>query len=75
MADSRPTPGPFTKTFTSRRPLSIALFIAVSAVVCAAYGVDFFAPLKPSEPAEAHEIVFPDASVMVTMVLLNVACM
>ncbi len=75
MADSLPTPGPFTNTFTSRRPFSIAFWAAASAVVCAAKGVDFFAPRNPNPPALAHATVFPFRSVIVTMVLLNVAWM
>ena len=53
----------------------MALLAADSAVVCAAKGVDFFAPLNPSAPADAHEIVLPMRSVMVTIVLLKVAWM
>ena len=55
MADSPPPPGPLINTLTSCKPYSIAFFAAVSAVVCAAKGVDFFAPLNPNEPADAHE--------------------
>ena len=75
MAASLPTPGPLTKTVNSWSPCSRALLAADSAVVCAAKGVDFFAPLKPRPPADAHEIVLPMRSVMVTIVLLKVACM
>ena len=39
---------------------------------CAANGVDFLDPLKPSSPADAHEIALPSASEMVTIVLLKV---
>ena len=46
-----------------------------AAVVWAAKGVDFLAPLKPSPPAEAHETAFPIRSVIVTIVLLKVAWM
>ena len=45
---------------------------AASVAVCAANGVPFRAPLKPTLPAEDHEIVFPAKSVIVIMVLLNV---
>ena len=30
-------------------------FVAVSAAICAAYGVDFFEPLNPRPPALAHD--------------------
>src|SRR5690606_41912259 len=51
IAISRPAPGPFTYTSTWRRPCSIPLRAAVSAVPCAAYGVLFRDPLKPFAPA------------------------
>src|SRR5215510_9445549 len=54
-------------------PCSIALRPASSPATCAAYGVDLREPLKPIVPAEDHEIVLPCASVMVIIVLLNVA--
>jgi hypothetical protein len=75
IAASLPTPGPFTKTDSSLRPCSMAFDPADSAVVCAAKGVDFFAPLKPNPPADAQEIVLPMVSVIVMIVLLKVACM
>jgi hypothetical protein len=40
-----------------------------------AYGVDLREPLKPTWPAEAHEITLPIGSVIETMVLLNVLLM
>src|SRR6202000_1123118 len=72
-ADSRPEPGP--ETFTSRvfTPCSAALRPASSAAIWAAYGVDLRDPLKPIMPADDQEMVFPCASVMVIMVLLNEA--
>src|SRR5687768_15601534 len=73
MADSRPDPGPLTYTSTVRIPASIALRAAVSAVTPAAYGVLLREPLKPLAPAEPQAIGLPVWSVMVTMVLLNVA--
>lgn len=73
IADSLPTPGPLTKTLTSRNPSSMAFFVAFSAVVWAAKGVDFLAPLNPKPPEEAHEMAFPARSVIVIIVLLNVA--
>ena len=57
---------------TDFRPCSIAAFAAVSAAVCAANGVDFLEPRKPSPPELAQEMALPWVSVMVTMVLLNV---
>src|SRR5690606_35023654 len=51
---------------------SIDVFAAVSAAICAAYGVDLREPLKPRAPAEDQEIAFPCASVIVTIVLLKV---
>ena len=71
IAASLPVPGPFTNTSSVFMPCSIAILAAVSAAICAAKGVDFLEPLKPSSPAEAHEIVFPATSVIVTIVLLN----
>src|SRR3954468_4111489 len=54
-------------------PLLRASFAAFSAARPAANGVLLRAPLKPTVPADAHEIVSPLVSVMVTSVLLNVA--
>lgn len=71
IADSLPAPGPFTKTSTDLKPCSFAAFAAVSAAICAANGVLFLDPLKPSEPALDQEIALPCASVMVTRVLLK----
>jgi len=56
-----------------RSPLSVALLAAVNAACCAANGVPLRDPRKPSEPELDHAMVFPSWSVMVTMVLLNVA--
>src|SRR5438445_13254986 len=74
-ADSRPAPGPFTITDTFFRPCSIAFAAASPAATCAANGVDLIEPLKPRSPAEDQEITFPETSVMVMMVLLNVLWM
>src|SRR5688572_32736935 len=71
-ADSRPAPGPLTNTVTFLRPCSIALAAASPAATWAANGVDLRLPLKPRAPAEDQEITFPDTSVIVMMVLLNV---
>ena len=48
-----------------------AAFVAVSAAICAAYGVDFLDPLNPSPPADAQDKALPSASVKVTIVLLK----
>src|SRR5271157_4124126 len=72
-ADSRPEPGPLTRTSTVRSPLSPALLAAVSAACCAANGVPLRDPRNPSEPALDQAMVLPSWSAMVTMVLLKVA--
>src|SRR5690606_33927833 len=74
IADSRPEPGPFTNTSTLDTPWSLAAMAAFSEAWPAANGVLLREPLKPATPALAHEIVFPTGSVIVTIVLLNVAC-
>src|SRR5262249_40419396 len=74
-ADSRPEPGPLTRTSTVRKPLSDALLAAVRAACWAANGVPLREPRKPSEPALDQATVLPSWSLMVTMVLLNVAWM
>src|SRR5579864_4723545 len=71
-ADSRPAPGPFTRTETFLRPCSIALAAASPAATWAAKGVDFRLPLKPRAPALDQEITFPETSQIVMIVLLNV---
>ena len=73
IALSRPEPGPFTNTSSSFTPKSLAFLAAFSAAIPAANGVDFFEPLKPADPVEAQQIVSPFTSVIVTIVLLNVA--
>src|SRR5947199_9668927 len=75
IADSRPEPGPLTRTSISFRPNLVARSAAVSAARWAANGVLLRLPLKPTVPAEAKQSVSPLVSVMVTMVLLNVALM
>src|ERR1700731_223663 len=72
-ADSRPDPGPLTRTSTVRNPLSLALLAAVMEACWAANGVPLRDPRNPSEPALDQEITFPSRSAMVTIVLLNVA--
>src|SRR5262245_47091939 len=73
-ADSRPGPGPPTRTSTFFTPCSCAATPAFSAATCAANGVDLREPRKPQPPAVAHDRVFPWRSVMVMIVLLNEAC-
>src|SRR3954454_8724396 len=73
MADSRPLPGPCTRTWTLRRPRFIASRPQFSAATVAAKGVDFLEPLNPALPADPHARVLPFMSVMVMSRLLNVA--
>src|SRR3954467_1293944 len=73
MADSRPLPGPCTRTWTRRNPRFMASRPQFSAATVAANGVDFFEPLNPALPAEPHASVLPRMSVMVMSRLLNVA--
>src|ERR1700730_16852419 len=72
-ADSRPEPGPATSTSSVRMPCSIAFCAASSAATCAANGVDLREPLKPIVPDVDQAMVLPCTSVIVIMVLLNVA--
>src|SRR5579863_7203151 len=75
-ADSRPAPGPLTRTSTDFIPYwSRATPAAVAAACCAAYGVPLREPLNPTEPAEDQLTARPSGSVSVTIVLLNVAWM
>src|SRR5437870_12287129 len=75
-ADSRPEPGPFTRTSTLFIPYwSRATPAAESEACCAAYGVPLREPLKPIAPADDQHTARPSVSVMVTWVLLNVAWM
>src|SRR3954451_17940552 len=73
MADSRPDPGPLTRTSISFRPNFEARSAQVSAARWAAKGVLLRLPLKPTVPADAKQSVSPLVSVMVTIVLLKVA--
>src|SRR5438309_890633 len=75
MALSRPEPGPLTLTSTSLTPNLVAVDAAVSAARCAANGVLLRLPLKPTVPDEAQHNASPLGSVIVTVVLLNVALM
>src|SRR5580692_12547453 len=73
-ADSRPGPGPPTRTSTFFTPCSWAAVPAFSAATWAAKGVLLRDPRKPQPPAVAHESVLPCRSVIVMIVLLNDAC-
>src|SRR5207302_1290716 len=75
IADSRPEPGPCTRTCTRRTPRLSASRAACSAATVAANGVDFFEPWNPALPEEPHVIALPCMSVMVMSVLLKVAVM
>src|ERR1700674_3638950 len=72
IADSRPEPGPLTRTSISLRPNLVARSAATSAARWAAKGVLLRLPLKPTVPAEAKQRVSPLVSVIVTIVLLKV---
>src|SRR5688572_30487100 len=72
-ADSRPGPGPPTRTSTFFTPCSCAAWPAFSAATCAAKGVLLREPRKPQPPAVAHDRVFPCRSVIVMIVLLKEA--
>src|SRR5690625_2645727 len=71
--DSRPGPGPLTRTSSVLTPYSCAARPACSAATCAANGVDLREPLKPAAPAVAHASALPWRSVIVMIVLLNEA--
>lgn len=73
IADSRPEPGPLTRTSISLTPNLAAFSAACWAASWPAKGVLFREPLKPLVPALAQQRVSPLVSVMVTVVLLNVA--
>src|SRR6185437_8118896 len=73
-ADSRPGPGPPTRTSTFFTPCSCAATPAFSAATCAANGVLLRDPRKPQPPDVAQDSVLPWRSVIVMIVLLNEAC-
>src|SRR6202048_1619801 len=73
-ADSRPGPGPITRTSTFFTPCSCAALPARSAATCAANGVDLREPRKPQPPEVAQDSVLPWRSVIVMIVLLKEAC-
>src|SRR5205085_3639003 len=74
-ADSRPEPGPLIRTSISFTPNFVARSAQVSAARWAANGVLLRLPLNPTVPAEAVHSVSPFVSVIVMIVLLNVAWM
>src|SRR5213595_2085322 len=73
IADSRPDPGPCTRTCTRRTPRFSASRAHCSAATVAANGVLFLEPLNPALPDEPHETALPCVSVIVIVVLLKVA--
>src|SRR6266511_5503979 len=75
IADSRPEPGPCTRTCTRLTPRLSASRAACSAATVAANGVDFLDPLKPALPDDPQVMAFPWRSVIVISVLLKVAVM
>ena len=72
---SRPFPRPLITTSIFSIPKSKAFNPAFLAALCAANGVFLRAPLKPELPDEAQQTVFPNMSLIVTIVLLNVVFM
>src|SRR6186713_2209224 len=70
-ADSRPGPGPPTRTSTFFKPCSWAALPAFSAATCAANGVLLREPRKPQPPEVAQDSVLPWRSVIVMIVLLK----
>src|SRR5204862_4458780 len=71
IADSRPEPGPLTRTSSERIPTVFAALPAFMAAWVAANGVPLRDPLKPMPPALDQATTFPSVSVIVTVVLLN----
>src|ERR1700730_9206166 len=71
IADSRPDPGPLTRTSSERMPTVFAALPAFSAACVAANGVPLREPLNPMPPALDQATTFPSVSVIVTVVLLN----
>src|SRR4029434_9243185 len=71
IADSRPEPGPFTRTSSDRMPTALAALPGLSAACVAANGVPLRDPLKPIPPALDQATTLPSVSVIVTVVLLN----
>src|SRR4249919_3636388 len=59
IADSRPAPGPLTRTSRLRMPNALAALPAAIAACVAANGVPLREPLKPMPPALDHAITAP----------------
>src|SRR5437762_464367 len=75
IADSRPPPGPLTRTSHCCIPASCAFFAASHAACCAANGVPLREPRNPRAPEDDCAIKFPSRSVIEIIVLLNDAAM
>src|SRR6201989_2808856 len=73
-ADSRPGPGPPTRTSTFFTPCSCAATPAFSAATWAAHGVLLREPRKPQPPEGAQDNVLPWRSVIAVIGLLKEAC-
>src|SRR6266550_5130746 len=71
IADSRPPPGPFTRTSHCCMPDSIAFLAASYAACCAANGVPLREPRNPRAPEDDCDTKFPSRSVIEISVLLN----
>jgi hypothetical protein len=74
IAASLPGPGPLINRSASCNPSSFPLVMTCSAANRAAYGVLFRDPVNPADPELAQTTALPCRSVIVTIVLLNVAC-
>src|SRR2546430_1395628 len=74
IADSRPAPGPVTRTSTERTPFSLACSAQLAAASWAANGVPLREPLNPMRPADDQARTPPSWSAIVMIVLLNEAC-
>src|ERR1700730_7047542 len=71
IADSRPPPGPLTRTSHCCMPASIARRAASKAACCAANGVPFREPRNPRAPDDDCATRLPSRSVIEIIVLLN----
>lgn len=75
IAESRPLPGPFTRTSTVRIPLATAARAADSPALWAANAVFLREPRNPIAPELLCATTLPSVSVKLMSVLLNVAMM
>src|SRR5207244_12908109 len=71
MADSRPPPGPLTRTSACCIPASTAFLAASYAACWAAKGVPLREPRNPRAPDDDFAIRLPSKSVIEIIVLLN----